>query len=295
MAPTSRFAQFLQEKGLLRPMSRVDRARLLERAAAASTASTAAPRSARTMSLPLLRARCRACSTWRGWRARSTPRARSSRRRCTAIAARHAALQCGACGAALPPGSRSTARSAARRWPISRLAEAHERVAALGPALRAHAQKPAPEVVKRRLEALDADLPRRREFAAQMEAEADAAPRPRRSATTSTWRDLVRAAGTNPLRAVLIALRDLVRLVLLGLSRARSAFGEQLLDQPLQRREVGLADVALHDVAALVDQQGGRRALMSPKLFAIAPVLSIATPNGRRRDCAKSATEAGGS
>jgi len=88
---------------------------------------------------------------------------------------------------------------------ISRLADAHERVATLGPALRAHAAKPSPEVVKRRLEALDADLPRRREFTAQMEAEAAAQRGHHRLDGDWDWSNLL-GGGTNPVRAVLLAL-----------------------------------------------------------------------------------------
>ena len=117
-----------------------------------------------------------------------------------AARAQQEALQCAACGAALPPeGSLGCAQCGAI-LAISRLAEVHASVAALGPALRAHAQKPAPEVVKRRLEALEADLPRRREWAAKMQAEAAQAYGAEGEATP------LFSSGTNPLRAVLIAL-----------------------------------------------------------------------------------------
>ncbi|MFZ2649938.1 MAG: hypothetical protein WA210_07500, partial [Burkholderiaceae bacterium] len=65
----------------------------------------------------------------------------------------------------------------------------------------AHAQRPAPEVVKRRLDALSADIPRRRAWAAEMEAQAREA-----------GGDVDSDAGhwprfeTNPLRALLIGL-----------------------------------------------------------------------------------------
>jgi hypothetical protein len=54
------------------------------------------------------------------------------------------------------------------------LAEAHRAVATLEPALRAHAERPAPEVVRRRLQAQSRGLERQRERAAAMQAEADA-------------------------------------------------------------------------------------------------------------------------
>jgi hypothetical protein len=100
-------------------------------------------------------------------------------------------LQCAQCGATLA---------------ISRLADAHASVQALAPALRAHAAQPAPHVVKRRLEALDADLPRRREWAAKMEAETRQARGTDWSAGEGRdWTSLF-GSGTNPVRAVLIAL-----------------------------------------------------------------------------------------
>jgi hypothetical protein len=69
--------------------------------------------------------------------------------------------------------------------------------------LRAHALKPAPEIVKRRLAALDADLPRRREWVQAMEAESQ---RQRdRLDGAGEWRALF-SGQTNPWRAVLLAL-----------------------------------------------------------------------------------------
>ena len=63
-------------------------------------------------------------------------------------------------------------------------------VQALAPALRAAAAQPPPEVVKRRLDALDADLPRRREWVAAMEAEADA--QRGRSVDETDWDEVLR-------------------------------------------------------------------------------------------------------
>mgnify|MGYP006878278081 CR=1 FL=1 len=59
---------------------------------------------------------------------------------------------------ALPPGRSVDCATCGATLAISRLADAHARVDALAPALRAHALKPAPEVVKRRLDALGTDL-----------------------------------------------------------------------------------------------------------------------------------------
>jgi len=120
------------------------------------------------------------------------------------VRAQQAAMQCGACGAALPPGQALGCPQCGATLAISRLAEAVDRVNALAPALRAHALRPAPGTVKRRLDALAADIPRRREWARGMEADAR-----RQSADddddASDWRSLF-GAETNPLRAVLLAL-----------------------------------------------------------------------------------------
>jgi hypothetical protein len=85
------------------------------------------------------------------------------------------ALQCAACGAAQPlePGWQCVSCQATLTAPG--LAEAHRSLSALGPALRAHAQRPAPHVVAQRLAAQQPALERQRERAAQMQAEADAA------------------------------------------------------------------------------------------------------------------------
>ncbi|HSM22280.1 MAG TPA: hypothetical protein VK876_08740, partial [Rubrivivax sp.] len=54
------------------------------------------------------------------------------------------------------------------------LAEAYRQVSALGPALQAQAERPAPRIVQQRLAAQSAGLERQRERAAAMQAEADA-------------------------------------------------------------------------------------------------------------------------
>lgn len=198
------FSQFLQEKGLLRPMSRIDRARLIETQGRIDCVNCGA-------SVGRDEDTCSYCG--------SVPSLLDVARLSRALdpegalapqavhrdAASQQALQCGACGAALPPGLSVDCVQCGATLAISRLADAHERVATLGPALRAHAAKPAPEVIKRRLEALDTDLPRRREFAAKMEAEAAARRGDQRLGGELDWSDLL-GRGTNPIRAVLIAL-----------------------------------------------------------------------------------------
>lgn len=197
------FAQFLQEKGLLRPMSRIDRAQLLQRAGQIDCVNCGAAIGARDE-------RCSHCQSVpslldvaRLARALD-PEGAIEPQAVHATPAHQAALQCAACGAALPPEQLLGCAQCGATLAVSRLAQAHEMVQALGPALRAHALKPAPAVVKRRLEALDADIPRRREWAAKMEAEARQT-RGDDGAESFEWPSLLELK-TNPLRAVLLAL-----------------------------------------------------------------------------------------
>ena len=167
------FAQFLQEKGLLRPMSTVDRAKLLRARG---------------------RIDCVNCGGAIGkddelcpW-CKSIPSLLDIARLAHALdpldtieppaiyraAERQEVLHCAACGAALPPGESIRCAQCGATLAITSLAEANAQVQALAPALRAAAERPSPEVVRRRLDALDADLPRRREWVAKMQEEADA-------------------------------------------------------------------------------------------------------------------------
>lgn len=165
------FAQFLAEKGLLRPMSSADRARLQQRdgrldcvncGAAIGPADEHCPFCASVPSVLDVARLARALDPEGATAGHAVHRA----------AAEHGALQCAACGAALPPGQGLQCGQCGATLAVSRLAHVHAAVDALAPALHAHAARPAPHVVKRRLEALDADLPRRREWAATMAAEA---------------------------------------------------------------------------------------------------------------------------
>ena len=181
------FAQFLQEKGLLRPMSRVDRARLLRDRGRIECVNCGGE-------VGKDDALCRWC--------RSIPSLLDVARLARALdphdtieppavyraAERQGALQCAACGAALPPGETISCSQCGATLAITSLADANAQVQALAPALRAAAERPSAQVVKRRLDALDADLPRRREWAAAMQAEADA--RRGRSADETDWGEL---------------------------------------------------------------------------------------------------------
>jgi hypothetical protein len=166
------FAQFLGEKGLVRPLTSADRARL----------ATAGGLHCLNCGAPLA-AGDAAC----GW-CRSVPSLLDVARLAGALdpegatethavhrrPATHAVLACLACGAALPPGLHLRCPQCAATLATSRLADAVGQVGVLGPALRAHAERPAPHVVQRRLAGQAADLERRREWAAGMQAEADA-------------------------------------------------------------------------------------------------------------------------
>jgi hypothetical protein len=165
------FAQYLQEKGLLRPMSRIDRARLLRDRGRIDCVNCGA-------SLGADDTLCTYCG--------SVPSLLDVARLARALdpeealdhaavfdqGARQAALQCAACGAALPPEDAMSCAQCGATLAIARLADAYASVQALGPALRANARKPPPQLVRRRLDALTRDLPRRREWIADMEADA---------------------------------------------------------------------------------------------------------------------------
>jgi len=178
------FAQFLEEKGLLRPMSLIDRAKLLRDRGRIDCINCGGE-------VGKDDEKCRWC--------RSIPSLLDVARLARALdpldtiepqpvhrtAARQGALQCAACGAALPEGETISCSQCGATLAITSLAEAHAQVEALAPALRAAAAKPSADVVKRRLDALDQDLPRRREWVASMQAEADA--RRGRSVDETDW------------------------------------------------------------------------------------------------------------
>ena len=127
---------------------------------------------------------------------------------------RQAAIQCAACGAALPPGQTVACASCGATLAITSLAEVNDKVQALAPALRAAALRPPPHVVKRRLEALDADLPRRREWVARMEAESRGSD----AAEPGFWLVLAVAAKDQPRPRGAARVRALVPVAVLALS-----------------------------------------------------------------------------
>lgn len=167
------FAQFLAEKGLTRPMSSADRARLLQRDGEIHCLNCGAGIDADA-------AQCRWCESVPALvdiarlAASLDPEQVLDRHAVHATPLRKAALGCLACGAAVPREAAWSCPQCGATLVAAGLAEAHARVAELGPALRAHAAKPAPEVVNRRLEAHEPGMQRQREWAADMQAQADA-------------------------------------------------------------------------------------------------------------------------
>jgi predicted nucleic acid-binding Zn ribbon protein len=165
------FAEFLEEKGLLRPMSRLDRAKLLRDrgridcvncGAAIGKDDETCPYCTSVPSLLDVARLARALDPEAMLAAHELPRS----------AAKQQAMQCAACGAALPPGETMSCAQCGATLAIPSLREAYAAVEKLAPVLKANAERPPAEVVKRRLEAIEADLPRRREWVAGMEQEA---------------------------------------------------------------------------------------------------------------------------
>ena len=160
------FEQFLHEKGLLRAMTQRDRAELLaERGRihcvnCGGTIGVEDVRCSWCRTAPALLDVARLARAFdpEGALAPQAVHARTAESR---------GLGCAACGASLPE-PRIHCPTCAAVLAIPSLVDAHAAVEALAPALRAHAEKPAPAVVARRLAALDADLPRRRDFVTEM-------------------------------------------------------------------------------------------------------------------------------
>ena len=182
------FAQFLEEKGLLRPMSLIDRAKLLRDRGRIDCVNCGGAigggdeRCPFCRSIPSLLDVARLAHALDPLDTIAPPAVYQA-------AARQGALHCAACGAALPEGETISCSQCGATLAITSLADAHHQVEALAPALRAAAAHPSAEVVKRRLDALDQDLPRRREWVASMQAEADA--QRGRSVDESDWDEIL--------------------------------------------------------------------------------------------------------
>ena len=167
------FAQFLSEKGLIRPLSSADRAALLGREGGLACLNCGA-------ALGQNDQRCSYCDALPGMvdvarLARALdPEGATEAHAVHDTAARHASLHCVACGAPLPQGTAAQCGHCGATLAVGQLGQAHAAVKVLEAALHAHERSPAPHVRARRLARLDGDLPRRREWARQMEAEAQA-------------------------------------------------------------------------------------------------------------------------
>lgn len=196
------FAQFLQEKGLLRPMSLIDRAKLLRDRGRLECVNCGGEIGKDDALCPWCRSIPSLLDVARLAHALD-PLDTIEPPALYAAVERQGALHCAACGAALPPGETISCSQCGATLAITSLADANAQVQALAPALRAAAEHPSADVVKRRLEAIDADLPRRREFVAQLQAEADA--QRGRGVEETDWSPLFTRA-TSPIRAVLVAL-----------------------------------------------------------------------------------------
>lgn len=212
------FAQFLSEKGLLRPMSSADRARALAQGGALHCVNCGGDIGERDTVCGWCGSVPSVVDVARLARALD-PEGATTAHAVHATAARQGALQCAACGAAQPPNAGWRCTSCEATLTAPGLAEAHRAVAALEPALRAHAERPAPEVVRRRLQAQSTGLERQRQRAAEMQAEADARsgralPPERDPVEITQWLALLRdATGALPRWAAWLAGAALVLLL----------------------------------------------------------------------------------
>jgi len=169
------FAQFLSEKGFVRPLSSADRAALTRPTGSFDCLNCGAP-------LGATDPRCSYCNTLPGvFDVARLARALDPEDVTVGHAVRDTAvqattLQCLACGAPLPFGVAMQCGHCDATLAVGSLAKAHAAVKGLEAALRAHQRKPAVHVRMRRLERLRSDLPRRRDWVRDMEASAGPPP-----------------------------------------------------------------------------------------------------------------------
>ena len=193
------FAQFLEEKGLLRPMSRLDRAKLMRDRGRIECVNCGGSIGTDDERCPYCRSIASLLDVARLARALD-PRDTIEPPAIYAAQASQQAMRCAACGAALPPGEAISCAQCGATLAIPSLGGANAAVQALAPALREAAAHPSPEVVKRRLEAIDADLPRQRAWAAEMQAEVDARRGRNRGDVDWEWPSIL---GTRPGRVAI--------------------------------------------------------------------------------------------
>lgn len=167
------FAEFLGERGLVRAMSSADRAGIVQRSGRLDCLNCGAavdPKEAscsHCLSVPALFDIARMARAL-------DPEGAAQGAPVLEQAARTTTRQCLACGAALPGQPTLRCPHCDATQAVARLAEAHAQLAALGPSLRTPLTRPPQHVVQARIRAQSADLPRRRAWAAQMQAEAEA-------------------------------------------------------------------------------------------------------------------------
>lgn len=167
------FAQFLTEKGLLRPMSSADRQRALQRDGAIHCVNCGGAIDAGHAHCPWCQSVPSVFDVARLARALD-PEGATQRHAVHDTQGRAGALGCQACGSALPVDAGWTCPQCQTTVTTPGLGEAHRLVSALGPALQAHALRPAAHVVRQRLAAQDGGIQRQRDRAREMQAEADA-------------------------------------------------------------------------------------------------------------------------
>jgi Zn-finger nucleic acid-binding protein len=163
------FAQFLSEKGYMRELTSSDRAALLRVNSALACVNCGASLADAGA------AACRYCGSVPGLidiarLARAVdPEDVTEGAALRKTSARRHAFNCHACGAAVPEGELLQCPTCGATLASPDLRRAHAALRSLAPVLEAHRRVPAPHVRARRLDALRADVERRREWIQGME------------------------------------------------------------------------------------------------------------------------------
>ena len=197
------FAEFLEEKGLLRPMSRLDRAGLLQQKGRIDCVNCGGAVGRDDERCPFCHSVPSLLDVARLARALD-PEGMLGSPAVHDVQPRQEAMQCAACGAPLPPGEAMSCAQCGATLAIPSLQGAVAAVQVLAAALRANAAHPPAEVVQRRLAAIDADAPRQREWAADM-----AGDTRRDAVSTPDDRDdwpSYSVGGVTPARVIYVAL-----------------------------------------------------------------------------------------
>lgn len=167
------FAQFLGERGLLRPMSSADRQRAVRRDGTLHCVNCGGAVGASDAACPWCQSVPSLVDVARLARALD-PEAATAGHAVHDTRTAQSALQCAACGAAQPEAGGWQCTHCGATLAAPALAEAHQRVSELGPALQAHAERPSPHIVRQRLQAQEPGLQRQRERIVELQAEAQA-------------------------------------------------------------------------------------------------------------------------